>query len=111
MSPTKKEPKIIIAWPHSEDNVRFGRALKKMGVIDGVKVSDDGAEVLLYSYLDRIIITKQVEREKFEMALGFVPDEELLEEIWATTYRDVRRGKVVEYTDTRCVIVSQSRRL
>ncbi len=98
-----REPKIIIAWPYSEDNIKFARALMELGIIDDYEVSKEHYEVYLISYRDRMIITPDDEEEMFIIALGFAP-KEFIKNSWFNSYIDVRRGKIVRYTEKEVII-------
>jgi len=98
-----KTPKIIIAWPYSEDDVKFASALKKLGIIDDYEVSRAHYEMYLISYKDIVRITRSDEEKMFMMALGFVP-EEFIRDSWLDSYIDVRRGKIKKYTEREVVI-------
>ncbi|MEM2812467.1 MAG: hypothetical protein QXH62_06040 [Candidatus Bathyarchaeia archaeon] len=103
-----KKPKIIIAWPYSEDNVKFAKALMELGIIDDYELSKEQHEVYLISYRNRVTITLSDEERMFNTALGFIP-KEFIKDAWFDSYIDIRQGRIVKYTKEEVIVESSEK--
>jgi len=102
-----EEPRIVIAWRYCDgDHLRYVNALKQLGLIDDYEISQDGREVLLISYRDKLAITPCDIADMFKSTLGFVP-EELIEETWHEIFTDLRKGRIKEYSNDVVVIEAE----